>query len=71
VDLRCILLPRRRPFVTDGPFAETREQVGGYTLIDAKDRDEAIAIATRFLGPSSRATIEVRQVAEVMGLPTH
>jgi hypothetical protein len=33
--------------VTDGPFAETREQLGGYFLIDAKDRDEAIAIAER------------------------
>ena len=34
-------------FVTDGPFAETREQLGGYFLIDAKDLDEAIAIAAR------------------------
>ena len=33
--------------VTDGPFAETREQLGGYFLIDAKDLDEAIAIAER------------------------
>lgn len=60
-----------KPLVTDGPFAETREQVGGYTPIDAKDRDEAIAIAARFLGVSSWATIEVRQVAKVTGLPTH
>ena len=34
-------------FVTDGPFAETREQLGGYFLIDVKDRDEAIGIAAR------------------------
>ena len=34
-------------FVTDGPFAETREQLGGYFLIDAKDLDEAIGIAAR------------------------
>src|SRR2546423_13003454 len=33
--------------VTDGPFAETREQLGGYFLIDAKDLDEAVAIAAR------------------------
>jgi hypothetical protein len=60
-----------KPLVLDGPFAETREQVGGYTLIDAADRDEAIAIATGFLGLSSFAIIEVRAVAELKGLPTH
>jgi hypothetical protein len=53
--------------VTDGPFAETREQLGGYYLIDAKDLDEAIAIAARI--PSARlGTIEVRPVLE-MGAP--
>jgi hypothetical protein len=56
--------------VTDGPFAETREQVGGYTLIDVKDREEAIAIATGFLGPSNLAIIEVRQLAEMEGVPS-
>jgi len=60
-----------KPLVTDGPFAETREQVGGYTLIDAKDREEAIAIAAGFLGPSSPAIIEVRRVAEMEGVPSH
>ena len=54
-----------RPLVTDGPFAETREQVGGYTLIDAGDRAEAIAIAAGFLGSRGPAIIEVRAVAEV------
>lgn len=45
--------------LTDGPFAETREQLGGYYLIDAKDLDEAIGIAERI--PSARfGTIEVR-----------
>jgi hypothetical protein len=45
--------------VTDGPFAETREQLGGYYLIDANDLDEAIGIAARI--PSARmGTIEVR-----------
>jgi hypothetical protein len=60
-----------RPLVTDGPFAETREQVGGYTLIEAQDRDEAISIAAGFLGLSSMATVEVRAVAGIEGLPTH
>jgi len=55
--------------VTDGPFAETREQIGGYFLIDAKDLDEAIDIAGRI--PGARiGTVEVRPVREVEGLPT-
>ena len=57
--------------VTDGPFAETREQLGGYTLIEAKDVEEAIAIASGFLGTSSPSTIEIRAVAEIEGLRTH
>jgi len=49
--------------VTDGPFAETREQIGGYYLIDARNLDEAIAIAARI--PSARmGTIEVRPLVE-------
>lgn len=60
-----------KPLVTDGPFAETREQLGGYALIEARDQDEAIRIAAGFLGTSSPSTIEVRAVAEVKGLPTH
>jgi hypothetical protein len=59
-----------KPVVTDGPFVETREQVGGYTLIEADDRDEAIAIAARFLGKRGPAIIEVREVA-AMEFPTH
>jgi hypothetical protein len=54
--------------VTDGPFIETREQIAGYFLIDAKDLDEAIAIAGRV--PGARiGTVEVRPVREVAGLP--
>jgi hypothetical protein len=50
--------------VTDGPFAETREQLGGYYLVEAKDLDEAIGIAARI--PSARTgTIEVRPVVEM------
>jgi hypothetical protein len=49
--------------VTDGPFAETREQLGGYYLIEAKNLDEAIAIAARI--PSvSAGTVEVRPLVE-------
>lgn len=52
-----------RRLVTDGPFAETREQLGGYMLIDVKDLDEAIAIAARV--PLARtSTVEVRPVRE-------
>jgi hypothetical protein len=54
--------------VTDGPFAETREQLGGYFLIDAPDLDEAIAIAGRI--PAARkGTVEIRPVLELAGLP--
>jgi hypothetical protein len=55
--------------VTDGPFAETREQLGGYFLVDAKNLDEAIGIAARI--PMARTgTVEVRPVVEIAGLPT-
>ena len=54
--------------VTDGPFAETREQLGGFFLINAKDLDEAIGIAARI--PGARVgTVEIRPVIEVAGLP--
>jgi hypothetical protein len=53
--------------VTDGPYAETREQIGGYTLIEAKDLDEAIDIAAGFMGDGSWVTIEVRPVVELSG----
>ena len=54
--------------VTDGPFAETREQLGGYFLVDAKDLDEALRIAARIPG-ARRGTVEVRPVIEIAGLP--
>lgn len=50
--------------VTDGPFAETREQLAGYYLIDAKDLDEAIGIAARIPG-AHYGTVEVRPVIEL------
>jgi hypothetical protein len=54
--------------VTDGPFAETHEQLGGFFLIDATDLDEAIAIASRIPG-ARKGTVEVRPVFELEGLP--
>ena len=54
--------------VTDGPFAETREQLGGYFLVDAKNLDEAIGIAARI--PGARVgTVEIRPVMEFPSLP--
>jgi hypothetical protein len=54
--------------VTDGPFAETREQLGGYFLIEAKDLNEAISVAARIPG-ARKGTVEVRPVVELSGLP--
>jgi hypothetical protein len=54
--------------VTDGPFAETREQLGGFFMIEAKDLDAAIAVAGKI--PAARkGTIEIRPVVEITGLP--
>lgn len=50
--------------VTDGPYVETKEQLGGYYLIDVKDLDEAIAIAARCPG-AQHGTIEVRPIWEM------
>ncbi len=57
-----------RRLVTDGPFAETREQLGGYFLIDAKNIDEAIGIAAR-IPMVHKGVVEVRPVVEIPGLP--
>jgi len=54
--------------VTDGPFAETREQLGGYFLVEARDLNEAIEIAGRIPG-ARKGTVEVRPVLELSGLP--
>ena len=55
--------------ITDGPFAETREQLGGYYLIDAADLDDAIDIAGRIPG-AKIGTVEIRPVMEISGVPT-
>ena len=55
--------------VTDGPFAETREQLGGFFLIEAANLDEAIDIAGRIPG-GRKGTVEIRPVHELPGLPS-
>ena len=57
-----------RRLITDGPFAETREQLGGYFLVDAPDLDRAIDIASRIPG-ARKGTVEVRPVFEIPNLP--
>ncbi|NJM97144.1 MAG: YciI family protein, partial [Phormidesmis sp. RL_2_1] len=57
-----------KQLITDGPFAETREQLGGYFLIDARDLNEAIHIAGR-IPAAHKGTIEIRPVMELSGLP--
>lgn len=57
-----------KPFITDGPFVETHEQLAGYFLIEARDRDDAISIAARIPGARIGA-VEVRPLNEIKGLP--
>lgn len=66
-----VRLREGKPLIMDGPFAETREQIGGYTLIEAKDMDEATRIAAGFLGTRGLSIIEVRQVQEIEGIPAN
>jgi hypothetical protein len=54
--------------VTNGPFAETTEQLGGYFLLDLADLDEAIAVAAS-LPPAAKGTVEIRPLAPMEGLP--
>src|SRR4051812_28257548 len=57
-----------RTLVTDGPFAETTEQLGGYYILDLADLDEAIAVAAR-LPPAAKGTVEIRPLVDLDGLP--
>lgn len=64
----CVRVRDGKRLLTEGPFAETREQIGGYFLVEAKDLNEALEIATQI--PGARiGTVEVRPVTEVAGLP--
>jgi hypothetical protein len=53
--------------ITDGPFAETREQLGGYFLVEAEHLDAAIAIAAQIPG-ARKGTVEIRPIVELSGL---
>jgi hypothetical protein len=64
----CVRIRNGNRVTTDGPFAETTEQLGGYYLVEAANLDEAIAIAGR-IPPASKGTIEIRPVFELSGLP--
>ena len=63
-----VSFPGGKPKVTDGPFAEAKEVLGGYWMIDVKSREEAIAWASRCPG-SENETIEIRQVQEMEDFP--
>jgi hypothetical protein len=65
---KCVRVRDGKPVVSDGPYAETKEQLGGYFLIDVDSMEEALAIAARIPG-TRRGTAEVRPVMEVTGLP--
>ena len=62
---RTIRVRGGKATITDGPFAETKEQLGGFFLIEAKDMDEACEVAARF-PPARIGTIEVRPVQELL-----
>jgi hypothetical protein len=57
-----------KPVVTDGPFAETREVLGGYYIVDVPNLDEAIRIAERHPGLRF-GSVEIRPIMELSGLP--
>jgi hypothetical protein len=57
-----------KPLITDGPFAETREYLGGYFMVDAKNLDDAIGIASRIPG-ARHGTVEIRPVIEIPSIP--
>ena len=54
-----------KPVISDGPFAETKEQLGGYHLIDCRDLDEAISIAKRIPTLPFGGTVEVRPIEQI------
>ncbi len=64
----CVRVRGGNRVTTDGPFAETTEQLGGYFLVEAANLDEAIAIASR-IPAASKGTVEIRPIFEISGLP--
>ena len=61
---RTVRVRNGRPVSTDGPFAETREQLGGYYVVEARDLDEACALAARIPG-ALHGAVEVRPIMEM------
>lgn len=66
---RSIRVRDGKTLVTDGPFAETYEQLGGYFLIDVANMEEALEVAAR-IPPARLGTVEVRPLEELDNLPT-
>lgn len=64
----CVRVRSGNRLITDGPFAETTEQLGGYFLIDVANLDEALAVAGR-IPAASKGSVEVRPIVELSGLP--
>ncbi len=64
----CVMVRDGKRTLSDGPFAETKEQLAGYFLIEVANLDEAIAVAAKIPG-TTRGTTEIRPVVELAGLP--
>ena len=65
----CVTSANGKPTVTDGPFAETKEQLGGYHILDCADRDEALALAARIPTLPAGGKIEVRPLQHLIRIP--
>lgn len=64
----CVRVREGQRTVSDGPYAETKEQLAGYFLIDVASLDEAISVAASIPG-TKRGTTEIRPIVELPGLP--
>jgi hypothetical protein len=60
---RCVRVRDGETIVTDGPFAETKEQIGGFFLVECADLDEAIDVASR-VPVATKASVEIRPLVE-------
>ncbi len=63
----CLRVREGKRLITDGPFAETTEQLGGYYILDVENLDEALAIAGR-LPPAAKGTVEIRPIFDLAQL---
>jgi hypothetical protein len=62
-----VRIDRGKFTVTDGPFAETKELIGGYAILNAKSKEEAIELTKRFLSVMGEGECEIRQMQDVPG----